>query len=81
MERGAERDLDALPPSVRKRFYEAFAELAENPFHSRPGCDVRQLKGQPGLFAVRVGRYRGIYTVAGTIVQVARIRHRHVAYR
>ncbi len=78
--RRAERHLEALPPEVRKRFYRVFKLLAEDPFRSRPGCDIRMLEGPDRIRAVRVGDYRGLFVVVGKVVWFTVFAHRSVVY-
>ncbi len=59
----AEKELDDLPGHVVKRFEIVFEMFEEDPYHPRPGCDIRLVKGHPRLRAVRVGHYRGVYEV------------------
>lgn len=80
IESRAEREFEALPPAVRDRFYPVFEALEEDPYRPRPGCDIRVLKGHPGIRAVRVGQYRGIYEVAGTEVWSTVFGHRRSVY-
>ncbi len=63
MEKRAERELIALPSNVIDRFRKVFELLEEDPYRSRPGCDIRVVKGHPRAKAVRVGAYRGMYEV------------------
>jgi mRNA-degrading endonuclease RelE of RelBE toxin-antitoxin system len=59
----AEKELGNLPADVIDRFAHVFAQLEEDPYRPRPGCDIRLLRGHPRVRAVRVGNYRGIYEV------------------
>ena len=79
IERRAEKDLDRLPPQIRRRLSESISALASNP---RPtGC--RKLVGGDDDWRIRVGDYRVIYQIADTIrvVRVNRVRHRREVYK
>ncbi|RNL82987.1 type II toxin-antitoxin system RelE family toxin [Halostreptopolyspora alba] len=75
----ASKELGKLDTPVARRVYSAVLALAKEP---RPeGC--RQLSGYPGLWRIRVGDYRVVYTVDdGQLVVVAlRVAHRREIYR
>lgn len=80
LERRAEREFADLPANVRARFYAVFEALEEDPYRPRPGCDIRMLQGHPGVRAVRVAHYRGIYEVVGSKVRFTRFGHRRSVY-
>jgi mRNA-degrading endonuclease RelE of RelBE toxin-antitoxin system len=77
----AARDFERLPSSVRRRFYSAFEHLAADPYRARPLCDIRRLKGERGVAAIRVGAYRGTFMVVGDSVWFLTFAHRKIAYR
>jgi mRNA-degrading endonuclease RelE of RelBE toxin-antitoxin system len=81
LEPHARRDFARLDEAVRRRFYAAFAQLEEDPFRPRPGCDIRALSGDEGVRAIRVGHYRGIYSIVGSDVKFTTFDHRRRAYR
>jgi len=83
IDRRAEGDLLALPKHVVERFAEAFSLLEEDPYRPRPGCDIRIVKGHPGVKAIRVGSYRGIYEVRDgeKEVRFTKFGHRGSVYR
>ena len=81
LDRRVEREIGALPPHLRDRFEAAFAELAEDPFRPRSGCDIRRLKAHDGRFSIRVGRYRALYEVQGLEVRVLGLGPRKNIYR
>ncbi|MHB8606088.1 MAG: type II toxin-antitoxin system RelE family toxin [Thermoplasmatota archaeon] len=80
LEPAVERELRHLVPEIRARFYRAFEMLERDPFRSRPLCDIRSVKGQPGWRALRVGKFRAIYVVEGELVRVTRVAHRKSVY-
>jgi len=57
------RYLQALTKTARKRLSPAISSLADDP--RPPGC--KKLKGRHGLYRVRVGDYRIIYSVDDNI--------------
>lgn len=71
----AARDLRKLPEDARRRI----DALAGDP---RPH-GVRQLKGLPELYRVRIGEYRAIYQIQDRelLVLVVQVRHRREVYR
>lgn len=75
----AGKELARLDKPVARRVYSAVMTLAEEP---RPdGC--RQLSGYPGLWRIRVGDHRVVYSIDdGRLVVVAlRVAHRREVYR
>jgi len=75
----AAKELSKLDPPTARRVAAAITDLAANP--RPPGC--RQLTGHAGLWRIRVGDYRVIYTIRETalVVLVLRVAHRRDAYR
>jgi mRNA-degrading endonuclease RelE of RelBE toxin-antitoxin system len=82
IDKRAESDLLALPKQVVERFAEVFLSLEEDPYRPQPGCDIRIVKGHPCVKAIRVGRYRGIYEVRDTELEVrfTKFGHRDSVY-
>lgn len=75
----AGKELTKLDKPVARRVHSAVMTLAERP---RPdGC--RQLSGYPGLWRIRVGDHRVVYSIDdGRLVVVAlRVAHRREVYR
>lgn len=83
LSRTALRQLERLPGEARRRIQSRLEVLVDDPFHSRPGADIRLLWGQeePPLFRLRVGDYRILYFVLATEVRVTEVLHRSRAYR
>lgn len=77
--RRAVKALTSLPRAEQQRVRAAIDLLAENP--RPPGCVA--LKGEAGVYRVRVGDYRILYEVHDQrlVVQVIRIGHRRDVYR
>lgn len=73
------KELGKLDKTVPRRIVAAVDALRSNPRPS--GC--RALSGYPGLWRIRVGNYRIIYTIKDTelVVLVLRVAHRSTAYR
>ncbi len=57
--RSARKELQAFPQAVAKHILEKVEQLALDP--RPPGC--RKLRGHSGLWRIRVGEYRIIYTI------------------
>ena len=74
----AEREIKALPKSVQRRVGKMIDSLRINP---RPRGAIK-LKGREGIYRIRVGDYRIIYTVNDEkrLVDVSYVRHRSRAY-
>ncbi|WP_343710106.1 type II toxin-antitoxin system RelE/ParE family toxin [Mycobacterium sp.] len=73
------KELSKLDKPVVRRVVKAVDALATDP---RPaGC--RELTGYSGLWRIRVGNYRVVYTIkdAELIVLALRVAHRSRAYR
>lgn len=56
IQKKAKKFIDALPRNDRIRVVDAIEQLPN-------GSDIKPLKGHDGLFRLRVGSYRIIYTV------------------
>jgi mRNA interferase RelE/StbE len=73
------KDLEALDRSIQRRVVEKVTALGEDP--RPPGA--KALQGSKGLYRVRVGDYRIIYTVEDgkLLVLVVSVGHRREVYR
>lgn len=77
--RSAVRELHALPAQAAVRVGEAVGLLADDP---RPaGC--KKLTGHQGLWRIRVGNYRVIYSIGDAVklVCIEKVSDRKDAYR
>ena len=52
----AKKFIDKLPADEKRRMVSAIEKLPE-------GSDIKQMKAHPGLYRLRVGQYRVLYTV------------------
>ncbi len=75
----AERELAALPREAQQRIDVKIKSLADHP--RPPG--VEKLAGAEGLYRVRVGDYRVVYSIHSDVllVLVVRIGHRGEVYQ
>ena len=75
----AEKGLDRLPRSARKRIVEALEKLRANP---RPPGAIK-LAGEENAWRIRIGDYRILYEIHDKelVVLVVRVAHRKDAYR
>ena len=75
----ARRELEAVPPDLRRRVVRAIAHLTKEP---RP-AGARTLRGDRSGLRIRVGDYRILYEVDDRrlVVTIARIAPRGKAYR
>lgn len=73
------KEVRKLDKPVARRVVRAIDDLAVEP--RPPGC--RALTGYPGLWRIRVGDYRIVYTIKDTelVVLALRVAHRSTAYR
>ena len=76
--RRAKRDINKLPPLVRRRILGSFEGLVTTP---RTG-DIKKLAGAAGDYRLRVGDYRVLFTVhqETLTVEITPVRHRSSAY-
>ncbi len=77
--RSARKELERLPAGLVERILEKIEALSDNP---RP-AGVTKLKGQKGLWRLRVGDYRVVFFIddAARLVDVSIVRHRREVYR
>lgn len=77
--RSARRELEAMERSSAQRILAKIEKLATEP---RPTA-CRKLQGRSGLWRLRVGDYRVIYSVDDShrLVDVIAVRHRREVYR
>jgi mRNA interferase RelE/StbE len=80
--REAASTLRRLDRPQRIRVRDAMDRLSQDPRTPAPGRDVRRLEGVPGLWRLRVGRWRVLFTVddAERVVYVVAVRPRGQAY-
>lgn len=62
--------LDSLSQKERKRCFLALKVLEEDPFHSRPKCDIRKMSGSKQYYRLCVGDNRFLYVVIDGKVMV-----------
>jgi mRNA interferase RelE/StbE len=77
--RAALKQLEDLPREDRRRIAASIDSLADDP--RPPGCE--KLRREDGLWRVRVGRYRVIYRITDSALEllVVRVGHRSQVYR
>jgi mRNA interferase RelE/StbE len=75
----AQRDFKSLPGTVQRRIDAHILPLAGDPFPA----GSEKLEGLEGLYRVRAGDYRILYTVdtKQRVVTIAKLRPRREAYR
>lgn len=78
----ARSQLQDLPDGIQDRVRRALEQLGDDPYRSRPGVDIKRLRG-PGrdYHRLRTGDHRAIYVVEDDRVLVAKILQRSKAYR
>jgi mRNA interferase RelE/StbE len=79
--RAAERALDRLPASRRRQIVSRIERLASR--RTSRNLDIRPVEGSAGLFRLRVGDYRVLYSVneAADTVTIELIRGRGDVYK
>jgi len=80
LKESAAKELQRLPKRDRLRSVAPIDALATDPFRSRPGVNIRKLRGTRSMFRLRVGDFRGIYEVQGEGVIFTRSGHRSKVY-
>jgi mRNA interferase RelE/StbE len=77
--RSARKELECLPSKWSARILTKIEELTGNP---RPN-GVTKLHGHKGLWRMRVGDYRVVYSIddSNKMIDVSLIRHRRDVYR
>ena len=63
-----EKYLDSLSLSEGKRCYTGLKKLAENPSKTRPGCDIKKMRGKKPYYRLRIGNNRFLYVIIGSEV-------------
>lgn len=76
--RSAEKALDGIPQRERNRLLDKIEMLEADPSPS----GSRKLKGHDGLWRIRSGNYRAIYTEPDedNIIDIVKVGHRRVVY-
>ncbi|MHA1674081.1 MAG: type II toxin-antitoxin system RelE family toxin [Promethearchaeota archaeon] len=75
--------LNQLDVKTKDHIIDVMKNLAENPFQSRSGVDIKKLHSpaDPPLFRLRVGNYRVVYFVVKKDVKITKIFHRKKGYK
>ena len=74
----ATRTLARIPQNVAFRIQAKIRQLAEDP--AVLANNVTELRGHPGVYRLRVGDWRVIYTQDGRVLLVQRVAPRGSAY-
>lgn len=82
VDKRSEKDIKRIPGHIIDKFTKIIDELEVDPINKRPGVDIKNLRGYPNIFRVRIGEYRVLYSVdKNHIVRVIAVVHRRKAYR
>lgn len=73
------KELASVPRDVAKRLLERLERIGEDPFAPQPG--VRPMTGRSGVFRVRQGDWRAVYSVEEGDVVVEQVGNRKAVYR
>lgn len=57
-------------PKDKERCVKALKKLKEDPYHKRPGVDIKKWEGTEFDYRLRVGRHRFGYTVKSETVKI-----------
>ena len=79
--KSARKEFLQLPTRIQDKIVEALSFLAENPFTEL--LQIKKLRGPEGLYRIRFGDYRLLYTVESSelVVIIIKIGHRREIYR
>jgi len=76
-----QRKFQHIPNNFQNQIRKSLEELQNDPYTSRPKCDVKSLTDTyPKKYRLRVGNYRIIYLVANKKVKVVDLIKREVGY-
>jgi len=73
------KQLAAMPKAEARRLLDRIEKIAEAPEKLHP--NVVPLVGEPGVFRVRQGNWRAVYSIEEGEVIVDRVAHRREVYR
>jgi mRNA interferase RelE/StbE len=76
--KSALRTLHRMPANMSALIRQKVAQLATDP--AAQTNNVKALKGEPGIFRLRVGDWRVLYTAEGEVLDVIKIAPRGAAY-
>lgn len=79
LSKSAHKFLAGLDSGLRDRILDKIDLLASNPKALIE--QIKPLKGSAGMFRLRVGDYRVIFTEEGVVVLIVKIGHRREVYR
>lgn len=79
--KSAKKEFEDLSSPVQSKILDALALLTQNPFSEL--LRIKKLKGAPSLYRIRIGDYRLVYEIRGSmlVVVVIKIGHRKDVYR
>ena len=70
-----------FPNKIQNQIRNALKELQEDPYTSRPKCDVKELKDtHPKKHRLRIGDYRIIYFIEKNNVKIIDLIKREIGY-
>ncbi len=73
--KSAAKEFKKLQKPVRSKAIEAFQFLALNPYSEL--LNIKKLKGADSLYRIRIGDYRIVYEVKGSVLKVLVIKIGH----
>jgi mRNA interferase RelE/StbE len=73
----ATRQLDRLNDPLKGRIVQELRKLEKEP----PEGDIKELNGHPGVYRLRIGGYRILYTVEKDCISIFKIAPRGQAYK
>ncbi len=73
------RQLAAMPKADARRLLDRLEKIADAPHARHP--NVVQLVGEPGVYRVRQGDWRAVFSIEEGDVIVDRVAHRREVYR
>lgn len=69
--RTAEKQLTKIPHQTALRILEGCERLKKTPFPDEK--HVKKIKGYSGLYRLRVGEYRIVFTISKSIIQIVAV--------
>ena len=70
-----------IEKSIQENIRKSLIELQNDPFRSRPNCDIKLLKDtKPKKYRLRIGEYRIIFLVAKKDIKIIDLIKRETGY-
>lgn len=79
--KSAKKEFEALPKRIQDRILEVLKVLSNNPYTDI--LNIKKIRGEEGLYRVRVGDYRVVYVLQNKVLKILiiKIGYRKDVYR